>query len=192
MKASPSAILSRVQFTDEVAGIVAAWSKERPDLDSSPMLVLSRISRLARRLDLERRKAFADHGLEPWEFDVLSSLRRAGRMSGLTPGALMAELLVSSGTMTNRIDRLESKGLVSRSPSPEDRRVVLVTLSDSGRERVDGALAALLACEEAILAPLHEDARHQLASLLTSLLLPFETHAATGAHAGARKNERKL
>ncbi|WP_414483007.1 MarR family winged helix-turn-helix transcriptional regulator [Schaalia hyovaginalis] len=174
---STSSILNRVRFADEVAGIVAAWSRERPDLDSSPMLVLSRVSRLARRLDLERRKAFADHGLEPWEFDVLSSLRRAGSASGLTPGALMAELLVSSGTMTNRIDRLESKGLVSRSPSPQDRRVVLVTLTEPGRTRVDGALASLLACEEAILAPLDEEARHRLADLLTPLLLPFEAPA---------------
>ena len=104
---------------DEVAQIVAAWKLERPDLDSSPMFVLSRVSRLARHLDLERRRAFASHGLEPWEFDVLSSLRRSGAPYALTPGTLMGELLVSSGTMTNRIDRLELKGLVSRSPSPE-------------------------------------------------------------------------
>ncbi len=159
---------------DEVAGIVAAWNEERPDLDSSPMLVLSRVSRLARHLDLERRKAFADHGLEPWEFDVLSSLRRSGRPYALTPGALMTELLVSSGTMTNRVDRLESKGLVSRSPSPEDRRAVLVTLTAEGRARVDDALAALLDTEREILDPLPEEARTQLATHLTAILAPFD------------------
>lgn len=159
---------------DEVAQIVAAWKLERPDLDSSPMLVLSRVSRLARHLDLERRRAFASHGLEPWEFDVLSSLRRSGTPYALTPGTLMGELLVSSGTMTNRIDRLELKGLVSRSPSPEDRRVVLVSLSDEGRARVDNALAALLECERTILGPLDAEARQQLATQLMRILAPFD------------------
>ncbi len=164
-----------MSIPDEVAGIVAAWEVERPDLDSSPMLVLSRVSRLSRRLDLERRKAFASHDLEPWEFDVLSSLRRSGAPYALTPGALMDELLVSSGTMTNRIDRLEGKGFVSRSPSPEDRRAVLVTLTPEGRERVDGALGALLDCERAILAPLEGRERDELAGLLARILVPFDS-----------------
>ncbi|WP_081940718.1 MarR family winged helix-turn-helix transcriptional regulator, partial [Actinomyces sp. S6-Spd3] len=121
---------------DEVDRIVSSWQKERPDLDSTPMLVFSRITRLARHLDLARRNAFLSHGLEPWEFDVLSSLRRSGSPYALTPGVLMNELLVSSGTMTNRIDRLEAKGLVERSPSPSDRRAVLVSLTVEGRKRV--------------------------------------------------------
>lgn len=162
---------------DDVAGIVAAWALERPDLDPSPMLVLSRVTRLARRLDLQRRRAFATHGLEPWEFDVLASLRRSGRPYALTPGALMAELLVSSGTMTNRVDRLEAKGLVERSPSRRDRRAVLVTLTDEGRARVDGALAALLEVEGEILAPLAEDERDALARGLTRLLAPFDAES---------------
>ena len=159
---------------DEVDRIVDSWARERPDMDTSPMLVLSRVSRLARHLDLERRAAFADHGLEPWEFDVLSALRRAGGPYALTPGALMAELLVSSGTMTNRIDRLESKGLVERSRSVEDRRTVTVTLTDRGRERVDGALETLLACERRILSALPPKELEHLGSLLRPLLLPFE------------------
>lgn len=163
---------------DEVAGIVAAWSEERPDLDPSPMEILSRVTRLARHLDLERRRAFASHGLEPWEFDVLSSLRRSGVPYALTPGALMAELLVSSGTMTNRVDRLESKGFVSRSPSPEDRRAVLVTLTEEGRARVDAALGALLDYEREILAPVDEDERAVLARGLTKILAPFDRGSA--------------
>ena len=159
---------------DEVDAIIAAWNVERPDLNAEPMGVLSRVSRLARHLDLQRRKAFADHGLEPWEFDVLSSLRRAGAPYSLTPGALMNELLVSSGTMTNRIDRLEARGLVSRAPSPSDRRAVLVTLTGAGRAVVDEALAALLDCEQAILSPIAEADRAVLADVLRSALLGLE------------------
>lgn len=159
---------------DEVDRIVDAWRAERPDLDASPMLVLSRVTRLARRLDLERRAAFAAHELEPWEFDVLSSLRRAGAPYELTPGALMNELLVSSGTMTNRIDRLERAGLVSRSPAPDDRRAVLVALTPRGKTRVDEALISLLSCERQILAALDAEEAGTLGDLLKALLLPFE------------------
>ncbi len=162
------------QHWDEVDRIIAAWHTERPDVDTTPMTVLSRITRLARRLDLERRTAFADQQLEPWQFDVLSSLRRAGSPYALTPGALMNELMVSSGTTTNRIDRLEREGLVVRSPSPGDRRTVLVTLTAAGRQRVDTALIALLACETRLLSPLSSDDSEQLAQLLRRLLLPFE------------------
>lgn len=159
---------------DEVDRIVSAWQKQRPDLDVTPMHVFSRITRLSRHLDLARRNAFLSHGLEPWEFDVLSSLRRAGSPYALTPGVLMSELLVSSGTMTNRIDRLESKGLVKRSPSPSDRRAVLVTLTPAGSRKVDAALKSLLEDEHAALAGLTEDERVQLGKLLKPLLLPFD------------------
>ncbi len=159
---------------DEVDRIVAAWRVERPDLDTAPMLVLSRVTRLSRRLDLQRRAAFAAHDLEPWEFDVLASLRRPGDPYALTPGALMNELLVSSGTMTNRIDRLERRGLVERQPAPTDRRTVLVRLTPRGKTCVDDALISLLDCEQRILEPLDDEQESVLASLLRPLLLPFE------------------
>ena len=92
---------------DEVDGVVEAWRRERPDLDVTPMQVLSRISRLARHLDRERAGAFSRHDLEYWEFDVLAALRRAGSPYHLTPGQLVKETLVTSGTMTNRVDRLD-------------------------------------------------------------------------------------
>ena len=94
---------------DEVDDLVAAWRAQRPDLDVEPMQVLSRISRLARHLDIARRGAFAEHELESWEFDVLSALRRQGPPFQLTPGALLRATLVTSGTMTNRIDRLAAR-----------------------------------------------------------------------------------
>lgn len=165
---------------DEVDELVAAWRTQRPDLDVEPMQVLSRVSRLARHLDIARRGAFADHGLEPWEFDVLSALRRAGPPFQLTPGALLRATLVTSGTMTNRIDRLAAAGLVRREPDPRDRRGVLVTLSELGRDAVDAALTDLLDREQALLAGLDHDQRATLATLLRALLAPFDA-------AGARR-----
>ena len=162
---------------DEVDVLVSAWRRERPDLDVGPLEVLSRVSRLARHLDLARREAFAAHGLEPWEFDVLAALRREGAPYALSPGRLLQVTLVTSGTMTNRIDRLEAKGLVERVPDPNDGRSVQVVLSTTGRGRVDDALTDLLAHERAILAALPPSDQDQLADLLRSLTLPFDTAA---------------
>ena len=162
------------QLSDEVDELVAAWRVQRPDLDVAPLQVLSRVSRLARHLDIARRGAFAAHGLEAWEFDVLSALRRAGPPFQLTPGALLRATLVTSGTMTNRIDRLAAAGLVRREPDPRDRRGVLVTLSEQGQAVVDAALTDLLDREQALLAGLAENQRQQLADLLRTLLAPFD------------------
>ena len=159
---------------DEVDDLIAAWRQQRPDLDVAPLQVLSRVSRLARHLDIARRGAFAAHDLESWEFDVLSALRRAGPPFQLTPGALLRATLVTSGTMTNRIDRLASAGLLYREPDPSDRRGVLVTLSERGRSVVDAALTDLLDRERALLAGLSDDQRPVLADLLRTLLVPFD------------------
>jgi DNA-binding MarR family transcriptional regulator len=160
---------------DEVDVLVSAWRRERPDLDVGPLEVLSRVSRLARHLDLARREAFATHGLEPWEFDVLAALRREGAPYALSPGRLLQVTLVTSGTMTNRIDRLEAKGLVERVPDPDDGRSVRVVLTAAGRTRVDDALTDLIAHERRILAALAPDDRARLAELLRLLALPFES-----------------
>jgi DNA-binding MarR family transcriptional regulator len=159
---------------DEVDDLVAAWRAERPDLDVEPLQVLSRVSRLARHLDLARRAAFAAHGLETWEFDVLSALRRKGSPYQLTPGALLRATLVTSGTMTNRVDRLAAAGLVRREPDPQDRRGVLVTLTPAGRARVDAALADLVKHEQTLLNRLSAADRATLADLLRVLLAPLD------------------
>jgi len=159
---------------DEVDDLVAAWQAERPDLDVQPLQVLSRVSRLARHLDRARRSAFAGHGLEPWEFDVLAALRREGPPYELSPGALLRTTLVTSGTMTNRVDRLEQAGLVRRRPDPHDKRGILVTLTEAGQTRVDAALASLLEAEQALLAGLPEGSRRTLAGLLRVLLAPLD------------------
>jgi DNA-binding MarR family transcriptional regulator len=159
---------------DEVDDLVAAWRAQRPDLDVEPMQVLSRISRLSRHLDIARRGAFAEHGLESWEFDVLSALRRQGPPFQLTPGALLRATLVTSGTMTNRIDRLAAANLVRREPDPRDKRGVLVTLTAAGRERVDAALDGLLRRERVLLTGLGDGERQDLADLMRILLAPFD------------------
>ena len=172
MNEQSSAVTGGTQ--DEVDRLVSAWRRERPDLDVSPLEVLSRVTRLARHLDRARRTAFAERGLETWEFDVLSALRRAGTPYQLSPGQLLTQTLVTSGTMTNRIDRLAAKGLVVRGPDPNDRRGVLVRLTDSGRELADSALTGLLKNERELLAALPEQRLEILGDLLRELTVQFE------------------
>src|SRR5690349_16043697 len=159
--------------SDEVDELVLAWRRERDDLDLAPVEVFSRISRLGRLLDLARRDAFTAQAIEPWEFDVLAALRRAGKPYQLSPGQLLKETMVTSGTMTNRIDRLTERGLVDRSPDPNDRRGVLVGLTTAGKRAVDGAFETLLASERDLLAELSATERRQLADLLKRLMQPL-------------------
>ncbi len=165
---------------DEVDRIIEAWRRERPDLDVTPLEVLSRVSRLARHLDRRRRDAFAGvsidgAGLEPWEFDVLAALRRSGPPYELSPSELMAQTLVTSGTMTTRVEKLAGRGLVRRRRRETgDRRGVRVQLTEAGREAADAALEGLLAHERSLLADLSPRDRDQLASLLRRLVLPFD------------------
>jgi DNA-binding MarR family transcriptional regulator len=159
---------------DEVDRIVEAWTRERPDLDFAPLQVLSRVGRLARHLDRARRESFATSGLESWEFDVLSALRRAGSPYQLSPKALLQQTLVSSGTMTNRIDRLVERGLVHRRTDPDDGRGILVVMTQDGRERVDSAISRLLNAESELLTRLAPADRERLAGLLRKLSLDFD------------------
>lgn len=157
-------------MSDEVDEIVAAWARERPDVDTSSMHIWSRLSRLAIDLDAARRRAFADHSLEPYEFDVLAALRRSGTPYRLSPGQLMKATHVTSGTMTNRIDRLVARGFVERVAHPEDRRVTLVGLLDDGRDAVDAALVDLLAVENSLLEGTDAATRRSLTDGLRALL----------------------
>lgn len=165
---------SRHDPADDVDAIVDAWRRERPDLDSEPLHVFSRVSRLARLLDLDRMNAFARHRLEGWEFDVLSALRREGDPYQLSPGRLVQATLVTSGTMTNRIDRLAGKGWVERLPSPSDRRGVIVQLTEAGKTTVDSAMADLLERERELLLDVPQEERAVLSAALRRLLAPFE------------------
>lgn len=159
---------------DEVDRILAAWARELPELDTSPLASLSRLSRLDRLLERARRRAFAGQQLEQWEFDVLAALRRQGPPYELSPGELIHQTLSTSGTMTNRVNRLVERGLVERLPNPDDGRGVVVRLTEAGRAAVQAALSELLAFERSVLAAISPDERAQLAALLRRLLAPFE------------------
>jgi DNA-binding MarR family transcriptional regulator len=159
---------------DEVDRLLAGWRRVRPDVDISPLEVLSRTTRLARHLDRQRTVVFARHDLETWSFDVLSALRRTDAPHHLSPGQLLAQTLVTSGTMTNRLDHLEARGLVRRRTDPSDARSVRVQLTAAGARRVDAALVDLVARENAILGTLDDDQRRTLADLLRRIVAPFD------------------
>ena len=160
--------------SDEVDRIVDDWSRERPDVDFAPLQVLSRVARLSKHLDRARRQAFAASGLEPWEFDVLAALRRAGTPYQLSPKALLQQTLVSSGTMTNRIDRLVERRLVERKTDPHDGRGVLVVMTSRGTDAVDAAISELLSGEAELLEALSKADQERLATLLRKLSLDFD------------------
>jgi DNA-binding MarR family transcriptional regulator len=159
---------------DEVDRIVSAWNTQRPDLDFSPLEVLSRMDRLSRQLDRARREVFHRSDIEPWEWDVLSALRRAGAPFRLSPKQLLQQTLVSSGTMTNRIDRLVGRRFVRRESDPDDGRSILVILTDDGRVRADAAITRLVDAEAELLRALPRTDRDRLAGLLRKLSLSFD------------------
>jgi DNA-binding MarR family transcriptional regulator len=156
---------------DAVDQILAQWARERPDLDCSPMGVVGRISQLQREVFLAQRATFARHGLDVPSFDVLAALRRAGPPYQLTPTALMRTALVTSGAITQRLDRLEEKGLITRERSEADGRAVVVTLTEAGRASLDATLPDHLETERRLLAGLSGDDLDALAGLLRRLLI---------------------
>ncbi|MFC5473835.1 MarR family winged helix-turn-helix transcriptional regulator [Paraherbaspirillum soli] len=161
--------------TDKVDEILKQWQRERPDLDSSPMGIIGRIGRLSTYLERGVNDGLAQFDLTRWSFDVLATLRRAGAPYRLSPNELLQSLMITSGTMTNRIDHLERAGLVERGHNPDDRRSVLISLTASGLELVEKAVAAHVANEHRLLAELGEADREQLAGLLRQLLVRFES-----------------
>lgn len=160
-------------MADAIDAIIEQWRRERPDVEIEPMGVLGRIVRLERVLEREYKKFFAEHGLEQWEFDVLTTLRRAGEPYELMASALLKATMVTSGAITNRIDRMESKGLVERVRDRDDRRSVLIRLTPHGREVVDRLLSLNLAFAAHMLEPLDAARREQLADMLRTLLESF-------------------
>jgi len=159
---------------DQVDRIVEQWARERPDLDTTAMAVFGRIFRLARLGGDEVEQVYGRFGIGRPEFDVLATLRRSGPPYALSPGALAASMMISSGGTTARLDRLERGGLVRRSPDPHDRRALLVELTDRGRALVDDAVAAGLQRQQELLALLPPRKQAQLTALLRDLLAPLE------------------
>ena len=155
---------------DAIDRIVAQWARERPGLDVSPMQVIGRLSRVAAVLDERLRPPFAAEGLGDGEFDVLASLRRAGDPFVLTPTQLTETMMVTSGAVTKRVDRLMAKGLVTRVASPTDGRGRLIGLTAKGVALVDRLVVAHVANERRLLAALTPDQCAQLAGLLRTLV----------------------
>lgn len=156
---------------DRAGKAIAQWQKERPDLDVSPMAVLGRLNEAASLVSRDRlAPVFARFGLQAGEFDVLATLRRSGAPFTLTPTELYEATMVTSGAMTNRLDRLEKAGLVVRAPHPQDRRGLLVQLSETGRALIDRAVEAHVENEHAILSGLGREERAALAQLLGKLI----------------------
>ncbi|GAB3914352.1 MarR family transcriptional regulator [Kibdelosporangium lantanae] len=165
-----------VAVRDAVDTIMDQWRVERPDVDPEPMGVTVRAARLAALLERGMDDTLADHGLAGWEFEVLASLRRSGPPYELTVGRLLATMMISSGTMTHRLDRLEKRRLVVRTKNPDDRRGIRVRLTEDGRQLVDEVLVAHLARERELLGGLDEAGQQQLAGLLRKLLLSLENN----------------
>jgi DNA-binding MarR family transcriptional regulator len=155
--------------TDHVHGVVEQWNRVRPDVDVSGMAVIGRITRLEKLIRPRLDVVFAQHNLQIWEFDVLATLVRDGAPHQLTPGALLESMMITSGAMTNRIDRLEERGLVKRIANPDDGRQVLVALTKKGQKTLDAALVDHAANELDILAGLDEHQKRQLEDLLRVL-----------------------
>jgi DNA-binding MarR family transcriptional regulator len=164
--------------TDDVDRIVQAWTRERPDLDITPLEVLSRVTRIARRVDKFRREAFKASNLESWEFDVLAALRRAGKPYQLNPKLLLGETLVSSGAMTHRLGKLEKRGFITRTSNPDDGRGVLVKLTPSGRNAVDLAFTTLIKAEHSLVSALAPAEQATVARALRSLSFNVENREA--------------
>jgi DNA-binding MarR family transcriptional regulator len=156
-------------MTDQVDLILNQWSRERPDLDVSPMAVVGRLSRVARRFDERLARTFAEYGLDAGGFDVLATLRRTGAPFVLTPKDLAASSMVTSSATAQRLNRLEGHGLVSRTPSTADGRAIQVELTDRGRDVIDVALSAHIQTEHELLQELDSTERRILAELLARL-----------------------
>ncbi len=158
------------QEHDAVDRITSQWNAVRPDIDVSPINVIGRVSRLSRLVDRRLGENFARYGIEAWMYDVLATLRRSGEPYELTAGDLVRQTMVTTGAITNRIDRLEQRGLVERA-SADDRRKVIVRLTRQGLDVVEEVVVDHMATERQILADLSPRQQHDLAHLLRKTLL---------------------
>lgn len=159
---------------DHVDFIIGQWRQERPDLDTWPMEPAGRLSRLTNHLRQEISELHKQLGLASGEFDVLATLLRSGPPYRLTPTTLFKSAMLTSGAMTNRLNRLEQRGLIERQPDPDDRRSLLVQLSDDGRELINRAVEHHLQLQIHLLKALQPEQQQQLNDLLRQLLLSFE------------------
>jgi len=159
---------------DKVDEVIAQWNKEKPDLDITSMAIIGRFKRIEQHLTLEMAKTFSEHGLNLANFDVLATLRRSGSPYALSPNDLIKSTMVTSGTMTNRIDQLCKAGLVERIKNPKDGRSVVVSLTKAGYKVIDTAITAHVETENKLTSCLSEDDKKNLNDLLRKFLKGFE------------------
>ncbi|MDM9619416.1 MarR family transcriptional regulator [Rhizobium sp. S96] len=159
---------------DRVDRILLQWKQERPDLDTEAMGIMGRLKRLATHLAREVEQVLQQHGLSSSSFDVLATLRRSGAPYRLSPGDLLGMTMVSSGTMTNRIDQLEKAGFVERVVNPDDRRSVLIALTPNGLAVVETAVGAHVANQQRLTQSLTSQDKAELDLLLRKFLAAFE------------------
>lgn len=159
---------------DEIDGFLSQWQQSKPELDPMPLAVLGRIARLMAAFEQVRDAALAPHELKYGEFDVLATLRRQGEPYTLTPTELYRSLLLSSGAVSKRLDKLELAGLITRTPDPSDKRGWLVSLTAAGKEKLEAALQDHTAAQQTLLAKLPTEQQQQLAGLLRSWLQGIE------------------
>jgi DNA-binding MarR family transcriptional regulator len=162
---------------DEVDLILEQWAEARPDLNLAPLAVFSRLLRIARQLDRIRAEAIGKSNLTSWEFDVLTVLRRSGAPYELSTKTLVQQTMVSSGTMTNRIDRMIERNLVKRLTDPNDGRGVIVQMTPSGLTLVDVAITRISDAEQLLLAGLSASEQAKLSQLLRQLALGIKDYA---------------
>ncbi|MBC7441930.1 MAG: MarR family transcriptional regulator [Ramlibacter sp.] len=163
---------------DSVDRIIAQWAQVRPDLDVSPMGIIGRLSKLTRIFERAMQDVFIQHGLQPGEFDLLATLRRSGTGTpGLTAGELAESAMVTSGAITNRLDRLVAKALVTRQADPLSRRTIRVALTELGHNVVDQALVDHIANEDQLLSSLNADQTERLEAMLRDLLSTQEARS---------------
>lgn len=163
---------------DHVDEVLHQWEDQRPDLDLSPLGIFSRVIRLSKLFEKNVKAVLAPLGLDSWSFDVLSTLRRQGEPYGLSPTELRRAALLTSGAMTNRIDRLEQRGLVERHANPDDRRAIEVRLTPRGVELIDRAVVARLRLAERLASRLDAGDQLELSRLLRELLVATPTGTA--------------
>ncbi len=150
----------------DIEDIRAQWAKQRPDLNTAPMGLIGRMVRLTALLDQEMNKTFATHGLNFASFDVLATLLRSGPPHALPPNRLLETMMVTSGTMTNRIDQLVKEGLVRRLPNPNDKRSVQVQLTEAGFTKINAAVSDHVKTQKRLVAGFTEDEQATLNQLL--------------------------
>jgi DNA-binding MarR family transcriptional regulator len=179
-------VTSPPRGSDSIEALLAEWRRERPDLDPSPFGIFGRIWRLSATMLSDAEKWLAPVGLSFESFSLIVTLRRSGPPYELNPTAFYRESLLSSGAITNRIDRVEAEGLVKRLPDPNDRRGTIVRLTPKGRALADRAIKLHFAALTEALSGINRGERDKLAKLLAKLLMSVE-----GRHAKARGNGRK-